>query len=546
MAVPFTGKFTTTFLARPSDGTFTDGTSLYLAVSHGGQRRSWSYRRGGKRKTIGSAFKISLEQAQARVHELKAKLKKLKEGGEDPMAPVVKAAVWTYQMEADVYQAHKAQEEWGERVAKGVGKSYFKKYVTNTPYKDEPLASMGVDEFVAIFKPTWNTTPEIARRAAYSIKEMIALAQIADPPRYPPDKKNPIDLTKHGLFSRRLGKQRSGRGRLGLEPEKVAKLVAFLWQPPMAHGDDECTTAEGAEAIGCIPQSIHTAWRTRKRKGILKTRRKLAAPYNHLNATWIWKIAELEKVFPTFDRKKLKVRTDVDAYAWALLFTIYTGVRPEMATDLIWNDIKWDRGYIDFSKHKMTKRKPGSLYTIPLTPRVREILEIQKQMQARENIKPDDDRVFVHGYKPVGGYHFHGKGLVEHQLNLYLKRVLSLLNLVNGETDPKKMPSVAGFRKTFPEWACELSEADKYRLEFVEAQLGHDLKVNNKMYYKNVTYIGRRGAMMEDWETYCDTLRGAPVTSSNITELKRARSLVPAHSKLRKKEVNTHHANHSH
>jgi hypothetical protein len=141
----------------------------------------------------------------------------------------------------------------------------------------------------------------------------------------------------------------------------------------------------------------------------------------------------------------------------------------------------------------------------------------------------------------------HGKGLSAHQLNLYLKRLLILLDLVNGETDPKKMPSVAGFRKTFPEWACELSEADnmaispsavitEYRLEFVEAQLGHDLKVNNKMYYKNVTYIGRRGAMMEDWEIYCDALRDIPVDSINVTKINHARSLVPAHSK--KKEVN--------
>jgi integrase len=535
MAEEFTGKFTKTFLTNPTDGTFTDGTGLYLAVRNNSEAQSWSFRKRGKRKTIGSARKITFEQAQMRVQQFKAKLK----AGDDPMVPVVKAAVWTYQMEANVYQAHKAQEEWGERVANGVGKSYFKKYVTDTPYKDEPLANMGVDEFIAIFKPTWNTTPEIARRAAYSIKEMLILAQLGENPRYPKDKKIPIDLTKRGDFRRALGKQRSGRGRLGLEPEKVAKLVAFLWQPPMAHGDDECTTAEGAEAIGCVPQSIFSAWR----KGKLKTRRKLAAPYDHHNAAWIWKIAELEKVFPTFDRKKLKVRIEVDAYAWALLFVIYTGVRPEMATNLIWNDIKWDRGYIDFSKHKMAKRKPGSLYTIPLTPRIRKILEIQKQMQARESIKTN--RVFVHGYKPVGGYYFHGKGLREHQLNLYLKRVLVLLNLVKGETDPKKMPSVAGFRKTFPEWACELSEADKYRLEFVEAQLGHDLKVNNKMYYKNVTYVGRRGAMMEDWETYCDGLRDTPITPTNLVELKHARSLIPAHSRLRKKEVNIHHANHS-
>jgi len=218
------------------------------------------------------------------------------------------------------------------------------------------------------------------------------------------------------------------------------------------------------------------------------------------------------------------VHAEVDAYAWALLVTIYTGLRPEMVTGLLWEEIKWGRGCIDFGKrHKMAKRKTDSLYTIPLTPQVRKIFEIQKQKQDRDGIK---DLVFVHGYKRIGGYYFHGKGLNAHQLNLYLKRVLVLLDLVNGETDPRKMPSAAGFRKTFPEWACELCEADKYKLEFVEAQLGHDLKVNNKMYYKNVTYLGRRSAMMEDYENYCDALRGAPITPINIVELKRARSIV--------------------
>jgi integrase len=519
MTVPFTGKFTATFLARPGDGTFTDGTGLYLAISHNGKRRSWSWRSRGKRKSIGSAFTITPEQAQTRVQEFRAKLK----AGKDPMAPVVKGAAWTYQMETDLFVAHKAKEEWGERTAKHYANSHFKRYVTNTPYKNEPLANMGEKEFIAIFKPTWNTTPVLALRTAYSIAEMIALAQIADPPRYPPDRKNPIDLTKRGTFRRALGPQKEGRGRLGLEPEKVAKLVAFLWQSPMAHEPDECTTSEAAEAIGCSPQSIFTA----RRAGKLKTRRKLVAPYDHLNASWVWKIDEVERAFPTFHRAKLKVHAEVDAYAWALLVTIYTGLRPEMVCGLRWDEIKWGRGYIDFGKrHKMAKRKPDSMYTIPLTPRLKAIFEIQKQMQVRDGIKPEPDLVFVHGYKRIGGYYFHGRGVNAHQLNQYLKRVLVLLDLVNGETDPKKMPSAAGFRKTFPEWACELCEADKYKLEVVEAQLGHDLKVNIKMYYKNVTYLGRRSAVMEDWEAYCDTLKDTPITPTNVFDLNRARSIV--------------------
>ena len=509
-------RFTKTFLDNPADGVFTDRSGLYLIVRNNSKARSWDFRRRGKHKTIGSALYITLEQAQERVQELKAKLK----AGEDPMAPAVKGAVWTYQDEANLFLAHKCKQEWNSDDAQRLGTYKIKRYVTNTPYAKEPFVNLGLREFIAIFRHDWTAAPVLALRGAYMVASMIKRAQRAHPPRYPTDKKNPIDLTKDGDFRIELGKQKLTGHRLGLEPEKLAKLVAFLWQPPMAHDPDECTTSEAAEAIGCSPQSIFTAWRA----GKLKTRRKLAAPYDHLNASWVWKIAELEKIFP-LDRKKLKTHAEVDAYAYALLFTIYTAVRPEMATGLLWSEINWSRGYIDFGeRHKMAERDPEADYTIPLTSGLREILEKQKDMQQREGIKTP--LVFVHGYKRIGGYYFHGKSLTPHQLNQYLKRVLILLDLVEGETDPKKMPSASGFRVTFPEWAGELSELDKYRLEFVEAQLGHKIGVNNWMYYRNVTYIRRRGTMMKDYETYCNALRGSPIAPTNLVELKHARSIV--------------------
>jgi integrase len=270
----------------------------------------------------------------------------------------------------------------------------------------------------------------------------------------------------------------------------------------------------------CSPQAILHAWRRRK----LKTRRKLAAPYDHLNRTSIWKIAELEEVFSFRFPKDMPQHAEVDPYAYALLFVIYTAVRPDMACGLLWSEVKWERGYIDFGKrHKMAERDPEAEYTIPITPEVRALLDKQKELQHRDGID-DALHVFVHGRKRIGSSYYYRRHLVAHQLNQYLKRVLVLLDLVDGETNPKKMPSAHGFRNTFPEWASDLSEADKYHLEYIEAQLGHKIKVNNRMYYRNVTYIRRRGGMMTDWEKYCTRLRSAPVTPANIVELKRARS----------------------
>jgi integrase len=508
MAVDFTGKFTKAFLDNPADGTHTDRTGLYLAVSNGGKARSWSYRHRGKRKTIGSAFRISLAQAQERVQEFKAKLKT----GEDPMAPVVKGAVWTFEDEADLFYAYKCEKEWGKD-AQDLGTCMIKKYIKDTAYAKDPFADIGLRQLVAIFKPTWNKTPVITRRAAYMVGEMIAIAQNADPPRYPADKKNPVDLKKHGGLRKALGKQKLGGHRLGLPPEKVPKLVAFLSVSPLTHGPDECTTSEAAEAIGCSNEAILHAWR----RGKLKTRRKLAAPYDRLNSTWVWKTRELKKVFP-FQREP-RQHAEVDPYAYALLFVIYTAVRPEMATGLLWTEVKWERGYIDFGKrHKMAERDPEAEYTIPLTPELKALLQKQKELQRRDGI--NTPYVFVHGRKRIGSSYYFGRHLVPHQLNMYFKRVIVLLDMVDGETDPKKMSSVSGFRNTFPEWACDLSEAGKYNVEYIEAQLGHKIKVNNRMYYRNVTYIRRRGEMMGDWEKHCTRLRGTPITTANVFELK--------------------------
>ena len=157
---------------------------------------------------------------------------------------------------------------------------------------------------------------------------------------------------------------------------------------------------------------------------------------------------------------------------------------------------------IDFGKrHKMAKRDPEADYTIPITPEVKALLETMKEKQRRDGT---DDALCVRArsdadrHKPLSR-----QPRETNTVNAFLKRALVRLDLVNGETDPKKMPSVHGFRNTFPEWACDLSEVEQYKLEYIEAQLGHKLKVDNRMYYRNVTYLRHRQGMMSAWEQYC-------------------------------------------
>ena len=70
--------------------------------------------------------------------------------------------------------------------------------------------------------------------------------------------------TKRGRLRKMLGKQRLGGHELGLPPKSIPKLVAHLYKPLYAHGPDECTTAEAAEAIGCDKEAILIAHREGK------------------------------------------------------------------------------------------------------------------------------------------------------------------------------------------------------------------------------------------------------------------------------------------
>jgi integrase len=379
-------------------------------------------------------------------------------------------------------------------------------YIKNTKYAKVPLPDIDVGAMYDILKLTWNTTPVFAKRAALMIGQMISLAQIGDPPRYPADKKNPVDLTKLGLLRKKLGKQRLGGHRLGLPPESIPKLVAHLYEPLCAHGPDECTTAEAAEAIGCDPQAIMHAWR----RGKLKNRRKLGVPYDHRNAPSVWQIAELKKHFHF--RREPRQHAKVGPHAYVLLFLIYTAVRLDMGCGLLWTEVNWVRGIIDFGKrHKAAARDPEADYTIPITPEVKALLLTMKETQQRDGT--DTPYVFAHGSTRIGVSLYHGRPAKKNQVNTYFKRCLVRLELVNGETDPKKMPSVHGLRNTFPEWACDLNEVEQYKLEYIEAQLGHKLKINNRMYFRNVTYLRHRHAMMSAWEQYCRQWKGAPSDS---------------------------------
>jgi integrase len=478
----------------------TDGSGLYLAVRNGSKARSWSFRHRGKRRTIGSAFRISLKNAQAQVHQFRDQI----DNDEDPFAVSSEEEKGeTFREAVAAHYEHKCQSEWG-KTAQSLGRSMIKTYIENAPCADKLLKDIGVKELKDMFKPTWTTKPVIARRTVLMLKEMFDIAITDDPPRHPGP--NPALITKTSRLRRQLGKQPIGGHRLGLAVESVPKLMAHLRTPLFAHGPDECTTAEAAEAIGCDTEAILRAIKLGRLPGAYRLPGR-----DWTNASWIVPIAELKTIFRF--RQPLRRHAEIPLAASVLQFIMFTAVRAEMACGLRWDEVKEKKGYIDFDKrHKMAERDPEAEYTIPLTDTLVELLDRMRAEQRHDRI--ESDWVFVHGATRVGLNRWLGQPVRPTTINDFLKTQLVRLDLVNGETDWKKMPSTHGFRSTFPEWACELNN---YPRDFIDAQLGHKQPGNNWMYFRKVTYINPRRDIMKDWEKYCLSWSGEP--TDNVVPL---------------------------
>ena len=406
---------------------------------------------------------------------------------------------------------YKCQSEWGE-YAQGLGRSMIRS-IENAPCIDQPLKDIGVKHLAHIFKrptspndnrPVWIGKPVISKRTVLMLKEMFDIAINDDPPRHPGP--NPALITKNSPLRKKLGKQPKTGHRLGLQPESVPKLIAHLRTPLWAHGPDECTTAEAAEAIGCDTEAILRAIKL----GRLPGARRLPG-HDYQVATYVIPIAELKTIFRF--RQPPRQHAEIPIHANVLQFIHYTAVRSDMACGLLWDEVKEKRGIIDFGeRHKMAERDSEAQYTIPLTPAITELLQTMRAQQQHDGI--NSKYVFVHPPTRVGLNHWLGRPVNPNTVNTYYKRQLVRLDLVNGETDPKKMPSVHGIRNTFPEWACELNDKNR---NHVDAQLGHKQPGNNWMYFRNVTYLNQRRAIMEDWEKYCLSWQGAP--SDNVIPL---------------------------
>jgi integrase len=514
MTAKFTGRFTQAFLDNPADGTNTDGTGLYLAVRNGGRARSWSFRHRGKRRTIGSALRISLKEAQAQVRQFRDQLDRDEDPFATPDAEQEEKKKITFRAEVEDFYRHQCDTgAWNTHAAE-LGRSMIRNYINTAQCANWPLTKIGFKELARIFeqptsaddpRPLWQGKPVIAYRTAQMLKNMFDRAIADDPSRY--HGRNPALTHKDSPLRKRLGKQPQGGHRIGPPPHAIPRLIADLRTPLYNLKPDECFTAEAAEAIGCATEAILIA----RQRGKLPSSYKLPGR-EYQNAGWIHKIPELQIIF-RFQRPP-RQRAPIPLQASVLQFIIFTAVRSEMGCGLRWDEVREERGVIDFGKrHKMAMRDPKALYIIPLTEAVVELLERMRAEQQRNGSR--SEHVFAHGPSRTSFNFLLDRRPSANDVNSYLKSALMRLSLVNGETDAYKIPSVHGFRNTFPEWACELND---YSRDHVDAQLGHKQPGLNWMYFRNVSYLNQRRDIMHNWEKFCLSLTVQP---SNVVPLPR-------------------------
>jgi integrase len=202
-------------------------------------------------------------------------------------------------------------------------------------------------------------------------------------------------------------------------------------------------------------------------------------------------------------------RSDAKVCAFALLYQFLTAVRPGMARELKWGQIKWEEqgGYIEYlpttrtreAQHK-TGHDSDEKYHVVLTGRLRWILKHMKEW-AEQNGLPtgDNDYVFVHGKTRVGLDIRKGDPLSGSAFGCLLERRLKIIpNLKKRSGAPHSV------RYAFPKWAYERRG---YPYKLIDLTLGHKIppivsNESNSSYYQGIRFPNPRRKMMGGWEKF--------------------------------------------
>lgn len=491
-------RFTKTFVAAATDGTYTDGSGLYLHVR--GKSKSWSFRYSGRRISPpgGSARHIGVEQAQAFVRECRDQLAR----DEDPftrrVAPPVQTAEFTFRNRVAEFYEHKCKSAWGSKQAQALGRTMIRNYLDPAACVDLPFQTITWEHIFEILNPFWKTKPVITKRTANFVYGMFKRAK----------KKgwyvgeNPGDTTKDSELGEALGPQPPGGHHRDLKVKYIPQLMAYLRTPryPRSHqhSDEYCTVSEAMEATGVGREAINRAIRMGRLPGSYKER-----GYDWQQAPYLIPVAGLKELTPLL--QPIRSHAKITLHAHILQYLILTLVRADMACKLRWDMVDPDgQGTIDYGiQHKSgQKNSEAAPYIVIITPAVAELLDTMRALQNRDRL--NSDYVFVHGRVSYEVNTRLNRPTIPQQVNSYMQAAVEYLGI------PQRggPPTDHGFRTAFATWALQLHSC--YRENAVSVTLGHAIDVPNPMYYRNVDFLAERRKMMLDWERDCLALCGQP------------------------------------
>jgi integrase len=174
-----------------------------------------------------------------------------------------------------------------------------------------------------------------------------------------------------------------------------------------------------------------------------------------------------------------------DAGSRALECLILTACRTNEVLGMEWNEVDLDLGVWSIPSWRM---KSGKAHRVPLSNRVKALLEEQRGLRANELVWPGRSK-----NKPMS--------------NMTLTMVLRRMGC----------PYTShGFRSTFRDW---VSERTNYSSEVAEMALSHTIKNRAEAAYRRGDLLLKRAQLMEDWAKYCYT----PKQPSELLAIRGAR-----------------------
>jgi integrase len=172
--------------------------------------------------------------------------------------------------------------------------------------------------------------------------------------------------------------------------------------------------------------------------------------------------------------------------ARALEFAILTAARSGEVRGATWSEIDLSGLVWTIPAERM---KAGKEHRVPLSPRAVEILKGMGKVTGSEFVFP--------GAKP-------DRPMSDMTLTSVLRR------MDRGDL------TAHGFRSTFRDWAGETTNSSR---EVIEHALAHQLKDKAEAAYARGSLFQKRRRLMDNWATYCATVRGE---SANVVEIRGA------------------------